>query len=297
MLRILLIIISFFINSIANACTAIAASGNDVVGGGTLIAKNRDAPPTGFESVKVVKPKNAYSYIELVYGNSPTHQPYISSGVNQYGLAVTVNDEDSQSIKGQDLNKNETEMVKNLLSHYKSIDQIENDANSLFTNNKLAIYTISDFNEVASFQVGQNHKYAEKITKNGYVWNTNYYNLTSLKKQNSNIPITTKNRNQSMMHWLNNNKGPYQVGDFYQLMASHYHDYLSSISRAYTVAKFIVVDRDKKSNVYINFTIPTQKYQAYRFTLEPDFFSTQSTGLLSDKFSVFSELKNTSKDS
>ncbi|WP_150468580.1 carcinine hydrolase/isopenicillin-N N-acyltransferase family protein [Francisella sp. SYW-9] len=285
-----LVLVGFLSHS-AYACTAIAASGKMVEGGGTLLAKNRDASPFEYEQLKVVKPKQGYSYIALVYGKTKNNMPYISSGINQYGLAITMNDESSRPNKDKNIGNDVANTIKTILMKYKTIKDVQEHAQSLFGNSELANYTLSDSTQVASFQVGAHDMYAEKVTSNGVVWNTNYYNLKLLKKQNIKIPFTTAGRNKTLQLWLKRTHTPYKMGDLYQLLGSYYNGPYSSISRDVTIAKFMVINHKGIINVYVNFTNSTQRYIAYRFDITPKFFESQKEGEINKKYSIFEQMK------
>jgi hypothetical protein len=270
------------------ACTAVAFAGNKVINGGTVLAKNRDAGITGYERLSVFHPKNKIPYIALTYGNKKTTAPYpyVDAGTNADGLSVTVNDPGSHYPAHRNENKIETTTIRQILANYKSIAAVAKGAKQLFAQNDPALYTLSDHNQVASFEAGYHHQYGKKIVNNGHVWNTNYYHLTPVNNDNVYIQATDLRRAHTLKTWLAKNHQAIQLGDLTRILASHNHGRFGSIGRELTVAKYFVrtaAKQNSPSHVMVVLSIPTQKFNIYHLTIDKQFFKENPSGPINDK--------------
>ncbi|PJE79625.1 hypothetical protein CI610_01404 [invertebrate metagenome] len=283
-----------------NACTSVGFSGTSAEGGGTLIAKNRDAPFTGYQRLSVFHPKGKYAYVALMYGNDEHTKvyPYISAGTNEAGLTVVVND--ASSNLPDDPNAVETRIMRKILMQYDSVAAVQKDAAKLFGQNDPALYLLSDGKQVANFQAGYDNRYAGRVTAHGTVWNTNYYHLKSVLVDNKMIPDSTKARTAVLKEWLKIKPESVSVGDITRLLASHYNGPLKSISRQYTVAKYMVRhEPDRAPVLMVKETIPTQPYNAYSITLDEKFFQSTHEGPLDNdgRFGLLGSLNRTKTNS
>ena len=285
--KLLIIIISFLLLNIANACTSIGFSGNYVADGGTIVAKNRDATINGFENLEIFKPKGKIPYLALTYGLK-YNKSYISAGTNEKGLTVLVNAPGSHlPSRSINLPKDETNVVQKILSNYSTVAQVKDHAKQLFGNSIPALYIISDHHEVANFESGYNNKYGENIVYSGYVWNTNYFHLPPVYTQNLIITKGVAKRNLVIHDWFNYDlPAKVGLGDLTRFMASRFNGAYYSINRAVTVAKYFVVTPDlsyEPSHVLIKFTNPKQNYNNYDLKLDEDFFKLNPAGPINNK--------------
>lgn len=288
MKKILLILTSLllFINTHSWACTSVGFAGDSVKGGGTILAKNRDAPINAYERLAIFKPKNKYAYVALTYGSDDQEStyPYIAGGTNEKGLTVLVNDPASHYPKHGNVDEIETRTVRNLLENYATIKDIKAHAQDIFGEDDPALYVISDHNQVANFEAGYDHKYGEVIKNNGYVWNTNYYHIGNVNNQNLVITKDVKLRSETLNDWFKTMPKQVQLGDITRLLSSHYHGEFDSIDREVTVAQyFTVTPKEGAPKLYIKLTIPTQNYNIYNFTANQAFFNDNPAGPLDNK--------------
>lgn len=151
----------------------------------------------------------------------------------------------------------------------------------LFGADNPALYLVRDGTTVANFEGGYQHKYGKNVTNNGTVWNTNYYHLAAVSKDDVSISLSTKKRTEVLKNWLKTRPDKMRMGDVIRLLASHYNGPFNSINRELTVAKYMVRDTTgQASYLYVKETIPAQKYNAYHIKLSPGFFKNTPVGPL-----------------
>ncbi|WP_150466436.1 carcinine hydrolase/isopenicillin-N N-acyltransferase family protein [Francisella sp. SYW-9] len=279
------------------ACTTMGFAGNIVKGGGTLIFKNRDAEIIGKERLEIFKFKQGNDFLALTYNTDSTVKgyPYIAGGTNSKGLTVLVNDPASHAPAAKNVDQIETTTVQNLLRNYSTVAEIEKNKAKIFSKNDPALYTVSDHKQVASFEEGYRGKYGYKVTDNGYVWNTNYYHLKGVNKQNEESITDITDRTNTLKEWLANMPKKVQLGDLTRLSASHYNGEYNSINRQFTVAKYFAVSppNSKDTHLYIRFTIPTQKFNSYHLTINDEFFKNNPAGPLdNNKYGLLGSMNN-----
>ena len=280
-IRLYLLIVGLTLPLFSKACTSVGFAGDSVLGGGTILAKNRDASFMGYERLEVFHPKGGYRYIALVYGKDGKTYPYVAAGTNEAGLTVMNNDASSQLPPNE--NNIETQTTKYILTHYSTVAQVKKNAKTLFGKNKPALYLMSDATTVANFQAGYGHKYGEQVTTNGTVWDTNFFYLRAVAKDNVSIPHSTKMRTSVLKAWLKTKPEKIQLGDITRLFASHYHGPFNSIDREFSVAQFFVRrEKGQRPYLYVKETIPTQKYNVYHINLTSAFFKKTPVGPLND---------------
>ena len=265
------------------ACTTIGFAGSYLADGGTLIAKNRDAPIKGYQRLALFKPEGKHRYIALTYGSdqSADEYPYVASGTNEKGLTVLVNDPASHYPKGRSENAIETAIVRKILESYASVADVRKDARQLFGHNNPALYIVADATRVANFEAGYEGKYSERVESNGYVWALNEYHLPLTEADNRVITQDVKSRYETLKQWLAEHTGDVRTGDAFRLLASTYHGAFNSISREITVAQYAVVTSNgQPPQLRVKLTIPTQPYNQYSIPLTSEFFKETAAGPL-----------------
>ena len=81
----LIVLILLIAPGLANACTLWAAAGDRVVGGGTMIHKNRDWLPDHQQELRLVTPKSGYRYLSLY----TTEIPLVDAFSGKYNFSAT----------------------------------------------------------------------------------------------------------------------------------------------------------------------------------------------------------------
>ncbi len=269
----------------SSACTSIGFAGDYLRDGGTIVAKNRDAPIQGYQRLAMFRPDGKHPYIALTYGSKAdvATYPYIAGGTNARGLTVLVNDPASHYPKGRSENAIETAAVKTILENYASVAEVQKDAKKLFGQNNPALYIVGDATQVANFEAGYDDKYSARLKSNGYVWALNEYHLPLTEADNRNITQDVKSRYETLTAWLAAHTADVRLGDALRLLASSYHDEFNSINREVTVAQYAVeTPKGQPPLLHAKLTIPTQPYNQYRIQLTPEFFAKTPAGAIDD---------------
>lgn len=164
-----------------NACTIWAARGENVQGGGTLIAKNRDNLTGLYTALKTVFPEkgNAFSGLFDVEADG-----YVVAGVNDKGLAV-VNSSANSIPDKQRLTATE-DVTEKLLLFFSSVDDILAEKD-FFRKTHPALYIIGDAMKIASVEVAPNGRVSIEVHTNGTLALTNHYTSASLTDINERI--------------------------------------------------------------------------------------------------------------
>ena len=278
--------LGYILTDQVHACTTVGFAGDALRDGGTLIAKNRDAPIKAYQRLTIFHPKGKNRYIGLAYSDDKKAQlyPYLAAGTNEHGLTVLVNDPASHYPKGRNENQIETVTLRTILENYTSVQQVREHAKELFGQNNPALYILSDKGEVANFEAGYKHAYGERVTDNGHVWALNLYHLTMTKDDNVAITEDIKTRYKTLSRWLPEHTRDVVPGDVSRLLASAYHGPFNSIEREVTVAQYMVHIPGKQSpQLRVKLTNPTQPYNIFQISLTPEFFSITPAGPLDER--------------
>lgn len=196
----------------AAACTLFAANGaNKVLGGGTLIAKNRDWHPQPQELRLVTSGK--YRYYGLFAGDAGKRMQ-IKGGVNEKGLAVF-------SASASSIPKKErlqmphashgamTTMLANCANVDEALQHVE-----CFVGPKFLL--LADASQAAWVEVGPEGHFSIKKQQNGTLVHTNHYLDTTMEQYNVSIGESSRMRYQRMTALLEQPAQPWKLEDFVQ---------------------------------------------------------------------------------
>ena len=147
------------------ACTLWSAAGNQVAGGGILIAKNRDQT-TASGTLKIVSPTGQWNrYLAVLYDSFP------SMGINEKGLVLI-------SATAPDRGESSGASVNGLiLSSYSSVAEVLSNLSS-FSGYHPQFFIVADGSQVARIEIAPDTEMINAVasaTSNGVLAQTNHY--------------------------------------------------------------------------------------------------------------------------
>ena len=167
----------------ADACTGFGAAGTDyVIGGGTLLAKNRDWKPE-YNSVQVFVPGHGkHSYVALIADS------YVKAGTNDAGLTLVSLSAHPSIPPGMTVPAGvagQVDLNAEILQNYKNIYQVIKNRAKLFTNADSAFLLLSDGTNVATVEIVSKYlvkrrtprteNYMITYKTDGVIYHTNHY--------------------------------------------------------------------------------------------------------------------------
>lgn len=231
-----------FATSPVLACTLWAASGAQVDGGGTLIAKNRDWKPDHHQIVRVVHPGSGYAYIGLFAEGNRT--PGLKAGTNQRGLTIL---SASSNIPKQlrQTQPDKHSVMRQILARYASVEELDRDAGHVFSSSRAGFFLISDASQVMTVEVGLQGRFATHRIAAGTMAHTNHYLDPALAGQFEDKPgISSTTRLARIRALLAMAATPYNM-QIFATMSRDRHDgpdnSLWRHGREYTLASWIVL--------------------------------------------------------
>ncbi len=198
----------------AESCTLWAAAGKSVIGGGTLLAKNRDWEPTDAQFLKLMEPEKGYRYFALIRDNH--RKGSVTAGVNEEGLVVVSasppysREKRRQMLRTPGLNRK-------LLANCTSVEQAL-DREKLFLGPRFIM--VADRREIACVEIGPGGKVAIKRKKHGVLHHTNHYIDESLEPFNPRVvDQSSLARLQRIGRFISSKLG-FTLGDFLLISTS-----------------------------------------------------------------------------
>ena len=167
---------------VVSACTLWAAAGERVVGGGTMIHKNRDWAPDHQQQLRLVTPRTGYRYLSLyTVGNESSGT---KAGVNTAGLVIVTASAPSHLDKR--INFQGRTGIAALLSRYESVDQALQALDDAKWKSGPQFIIMADKTEIASIEVGMEGQYVIlSRSSNDVLFHTNHYVSETLAAFNS----------------------------------------------------------------------------------------------------------------
>jgi len=154
----------------ASACTLFSATGDRVVGGGTLVAKNRDFQQDSWTYLEPVVPREGYRYLSLsAFENGEPKR--CKGGINEKGLVVV---SASTSSLPKELRKGAGGLSGRLLRKAASVEEaiaLKSEMEGLRPN----FYLLADAQRTALIEIAPGGKVSIKQTKNGTQAHSNHY--------------------------------------------------------------------------------------------------------------------------
>jgi hypothetical protein len=164
--------------SLARACTIWAATGDQVKGKGSLIAKNRDNLSNLYTVLKFIFPEKGFSFYGLFDIEA---DGYMTAGINEQGFVV-VNTAANSVPRSKRLVATE-DLTQRLLTSFGSVDAVLSEKD-LFQKSYPAIYIIGDTSKIASIEVAPGGKISVAVREKGTLVFTNHYTNPELAGAN-----------------------------------------------------------------------------------------------------------------
>ncbi len=197
-------------SSSAFACTLFSATGNSVVGGGSLIVKNRDFKPEP-QMLKVVREDGNAFY--GLYAMTGPNKWSLKGGVNSKGLVV-VSATASSIPKAQRQGMPTKAYIKGTLKNCSSVAEALSNRDNFVTPQFLML---ADKNEIAYVEVaGPGNINVERRT-NGCLTHTNHYLASEFSYLNGNAVASSHARYARINDLVNAGNGPYALDDFVRI--------------------------------------------------------------------------------
>lgn len=201
----------------AQACTLWGATGS-ASADGTLLAKNRDWVPDHIQTVRLVHPDSGLSYVGLFAAG---HAPGLKEGVNSAGLSV-VSASASSLPRAERKSGQGHHLLKNLLTHYHSLDEVATDAASLFSSQRPAFLILADAHGLMRVEIGLNGHYSVTRTTEGTLAQTNHYLDNEAIGPYAQKPgASSRTRYNRVQTLLAGHPGPHTLEEFAQISADH----------------------------------------------------------------------------
>jgi hypothetical protein len=256
------------------ACTLWSAAGESVVGGGTLIAKNRDWMPNHHQRLELSSIRDpGYRYLGLVaYGND---SPGLKAGVNSKGFVVVSASPPSYLEKDKNL-KRVPGICEKLLAGCKTVKEALSH-HSWF--GKPQFLMLADSEETAIMEIGLDGMFRIQSTKSGVLSCTNHYIHPDLVNLNRDKPGLSSGKRLKKIQWFLASKGTFDVDDFIQISTSTDAGPDNSLWRTgskptstRTLATWIVYQVSTgEALLYSKMANPGKEIKEYRFKLEDVF--------------------------
>jgi len=255
----------------AFSCTLWSAHGEGtVLGGGTLIAKNRDWVPDHRQILKTVRPKTGYRYFGIfAEGNDDSG---LKAGINEKGLVVVSSTAGSIPKKIRREADRTKGLLTKLLRECDGIDAVlKKELLFLGPRNLL----LADGKKIAVIEIGLHGEHAATIGQNGFLTHTNHYRDEKLLKYNWKIGESSGRRLERIEALLKDDAPPYSLDDFIAFSGDRSGGPDNGIWRTggspgkeRTLSVWIVHSPPRSSpRLYIKIANPQEKEEVHR----PDF--------------------------
>jgi hypothetical protein len=252
------------------ACTLWSAAGESVVGGGTLIAKNRDWVPNHQQRLELSSIHDpGYRYLGLVaYGND---SPGLKAGVNSEGLVVVSASPPSYLEKDKSL-KRVSGICRKLLADCNTVEEALS-RHPWF--DKPQFLMLGDRNEIAIMEIGLDKMFRIKSTKSGVLSSTNHYIHPDLVNLNRDKPGVSSVKRLGTIQRFLVSKEIFELDDFIQISTSTDAGLDNSLwrmgnkpSSTRTLATWIVHQgHSGEALLYLKMANPGKEMKEYRFKL------------------------------
>lgn len=213
MLKILFLLLAagcLGLNSSAFACTLFSATGDSVVGGGSLIVKNRDFKPEP-QMLKVVREDGNAFY--GLYAMTAPNKWALKGGVNAKGLVV-VSATASSIPKEQKQGMPTKAYIKGTLKNCSSVaEALSNRANFVSP----LFLMLADKNEIAYVEVAGPGVINVERRTNGCLTHTNHYLADEFSYLNGKSVVSSHARYARINDLVNAGNGPFTLDDFIRI--------------------------------------------------------------------------------
>jgi len=190
------------------ACTIWAATGEQVKGKGSLIAKNRDNLSHLYTVLKTVSPEKGIPFYGLFDIEA---DGYVTAGINEQGLVV-VNSAANSVPRNKRLVATE-DLTQRLLTSFGSVNAVLSEKN-LFQESHPALYIIGDASKIASIEVAPGGKISVTVKEKGTLVLTNHYTNPELTGANEQSSTGSFMRLKRIQYLIARQASPFTHDDF-----------------------------------------------------------------------------------
>lgn len=209
------------------ACTLWGATGDAVLGGGSLIAKNRDWSPNHDQEIKVFRPSKGYKYVALYVPNGFDTSPGVRGGVNEKGFAVVNATASSIHTSSRRRMPHTYGVERKLLQECASVDEALQKIKTFIGPRFLLL---ADKQKIAVVEMGPK-KQVVKIKTTGILYHTNHYIEPTLNGNNDYIGSSSQARYRRISQLLNNHSVPFTLDNFINISQDQHDGADDSIFR------------------------------------------------------------------
>lgn len=207
LIRIFIICLTAFLPvSSALSCTLFGAQGNRVLGGGTLVVKNRDFRPE-YQEMRMVQ-GTRYRFYGL-YGGTEKKMG-LKGGVNEAGLAVLSAAASCLPRKQRQAMGRSTGALGKLLGRYGSVEEALASGIDLGGPKFLLL---ADATELAWVEVGDADRVTVRRVKNDTLAHTNFYLSPEFQELNLKPSVSARHRYARIQDLLESQSAPYGLAD------------------------------------------------------------------------------------
>lgn len=192
--------------SSALACTLFGAQGSRVLGGGTLVVKNRDFRPE-YQEMRLVQGSH-YRFYGL-YGGTEAKMG-LKGGVNEAGLAVLSAAASCIPQKERKTMGRNTGALGKLLGRYATVEEALASGIDLGGPKFLLL---ADATELAWVEVGDADRVTVRRVKNDTLAHTNFYLSPEFEDLNLKPAVSARQRYARIQELLESQDTPYILGD------------------------------------------------------------------------------------
>jgi isopenicillin-N N-acyltransferase-like protein len=255
------------LSSTGQTCTLWAAAG-DKVGGGTLIAKNRDWQPNHRQVLRVAKRAGEpYRYYGL-YRDGDEND--VKAGINERGLVV-VNATAPFPAKLRRTMPRTLNLSRKILANCQSVEDALKHASWLLGPRFLLL---ADRRRIASIEIAPEGKFNIQATENGVLYHTNHYLDPQFRDFNTYQKTTSSLARFERISQFMFGQSAYQMKDFIAISASTDGGPNNSIwrtgkspSATRTLAAWIVrLSLTEDPQLYVKIANPGEDIREYHLT-------------------------------
>jgi hypothetical protein len=260
--------------SLAQACTIWAATGKQVKGRGSIIAKNRDNLSHLYTVPKIVLPEKGFSFYGLFDIEA---DGYVTAGINEQGFVV-VNAAANSVPREKRLVATE-DLTQRLLTSFGSVNAVLS-VKDLFQKSYPAIYIIGDASKIASIEVAPGGKVSVTVHEKGTLFFTNHYTNPELAGANEQSSTSSLMRLNRIQHLIAAQTSTFTLDDFVRISNDRNGGsegalwrVTSASSTIRTLANWIVyIPPDGPPALYVKLANPDGPEKTYTVTLDSAFW-------------------------
>lgn len=210
----------------ALACTLWAAAGDAVLGGGTIIVKNRDWTPGESQRIEIFRPAGGYAYAALMAtreaqkntgGQVEIDRPV--AGVNEKGLTVVSAAASSLPRRDRQASTANHKLMAQILTLCGSVDEAMALDRSRFRGPLFLM--LADRDKIAIVEIGLEGMVAWRTQTNGVLYHTNHYLEPALQRFNRKLGESSTARYARIAHLLQTSPKPYTFDSLLAFTRDH----------------------------------------------------------------------------